>query len=67
MHPVLRGDCDCSGTVDVSDAVLLARFLAEDQTAKMDAHGRRNADADADGTITPGDTVAILRHIAKLD
>ena len=66
-NQLLRGDCDCSRYVDVSDAVLLARFLAEDQTAKMTDQGRRNADCNADGEIDSGDIISILRHIAKLD
>ncbi|MBR3417187.1 MAG: leucine-rich repeat protein, partial [Oscillospiraceae bacterium] len=45
----LAGDADCSGTVDVSDAVLTARFVAEDAGAKITDAGLQNADADGDG------------------
>lgn len=64
---LLRGDCNCSNMVDVSDAVLLARFLAEDRTAKLSDQGRKNADCNADGDLNSDDELAILRKIAKLD
>ena len=64
---LLRGDCNCSDMVDVSDAVLLARFLAEDRTAKLSDQGRKNADCNADGDLNSDDVLAILRKIAKLD
>ena len=64
---LLRGDCNCSNMVDVSDAVLLARFLAEDRTAKLSDQGRKNADCNADGDLNSDDVLAILRKIAKLD
>ena len=60
------GDVDNSGTVDVSDAVLLARFCAEEQTVTMTAAGRANADVNSDGLVTNEDVVAIEKIIAKL-
>ena len=63
----LRGDVDCSGFVDVSDAVLLARYIAEDQKAVVTAAGKQNADCDGDGAPTSDDVIGILRIIAKLD
>ena len=65
--PLLRGDCNCSNMVDVSDAVLLARFLAEDRAAKLSEQGRKNADCNADGDLTGEDVISILRKIAKLE
>ena len=62
----LAGDADCSGTVDVSDAVLTARFVAEDAGAKITDAGLQNADADGDGAVTMDDITAIQRIIAKL-
>ena len=64
---LLRGDCNCSNMVDVSDAVLLARFLAEDRSAKLSEQGRKNADCNADGNLTGDDVISILRKIAKLE
>ena len=60
------GDVDCSGTVDVADAVLLARLLAEDRDAVVTEQGRANADCVHDGTLAPSDTVRILKYIARL-
>ena len=62
----MTGDVNCSGAVDVSDAVLLARFIAEDVTANITQNGKLNADCDDDGTITSADTLQILRYIAKM-
>lgn len=64
---LLRGDVNCSGAVDVSDAVLLARFVAEDTEAVITAAGKQNADCDGDGAMTSNDTIRILRIIAKLE
>lgn len=62
-----NGDCNLDGQVDVSDAVLLARFCAEDTEAAITKEGRDLADVDDDGKITPDDTIRLLRIIAKLD
>ena len=64
---VIYGDTDCSGMVDVSDAVLLARVITEDQAAVITDKGRRNADANRNGNLDPDDITAILRHIAKIE
>ncbi|MBP0976329.1 MAG: carbohydrate-binding protein [Oscillospiraceae bacterium] len=60
------GDVNCSGAVDVSDAVLLARFIAEDAGAEISTAGKTNADCNGDGEITGQDTIRILQFIAKL-
>ena len=62
-----NGDCNLDGQVDVSDAVLLARFCAEDTEAVITKEGRDLADVDDDGKITPDDTIRLLRIIAKFD
>ena len=62
----MRGDVDCSGTVDISDAVLLARLLAEDRDAEVSQTGIQNADVDDAAGPGPGDVTKILRYIAKL-
>lgn len=61
------GDANCDKAVDVSDAVLVARFVAEDKDADISSAGKRNADLNGDGNITGDDVIAILRKIAKLD
>ncbi|MBP0975020.1 MAG: dockerin type I repeat-containing protein, partial [Oscillospiraceae bacterium] len=62
----LRGDVNNSGKVDVSDAVLLARLLAEDSGADVSAQGKLNADADKSGELDGDDVILILQHIAKI-
>jgi hypothetical protein len=60
------GNVNCKGGVDVSDAVLLARFVAEDAVADVSAQGKINADVTHDGEINGDDTVQILKYIAKI-
>ena len=47
-----RGDVNCDGAVDVSDAVLLARLIVADSRAKITDAGRRSADCNHDGFVT---------------
>lgn len=63
---LLYGDANEDGTVDVSDAVLVARFAAEDSTAMIKAQGKINAELTGDGSIQSDDAAKILRWIAKL-
>lgn len=62
---LLRGDVNGNGDVDVSDAVLLAKYLAEDTDANLSAEGKRNADIDGKG-LDMDDVTSILKAIAKL-
>ena len=62
----LLGDVDLSGKVDVSDAVLLARFCAEDKEATVSAQGIANADANKNGKPDTEDVIVILKVVAKL-
>ena len=62
----MKGDVDESGAVDVADAVLLARFLVEDKDAIVTQQGAANADVNASGAPDSGDTVMILKAIARL-
>ncbi len=62
----VRGDVNCDSRVDVSDAVLLARFCAEDSTVKISAQGLRNADVTKNGKPDSYDTTKILKFIARL-
>jgi len=63
----VSGDVTLDCTVDVSDAVLTARFCAEDREAVITDQGKQNADVNQDGNITLDDVTVILRKIAKLD
>ena len=60
------GDANCDNNVDVLDAVLTARFAAEDHEAILTKQGKLNADMNHDGNLTGDDVTAILRKIAKL-
>lgn len=60
-------DVNEDGIVDVSDAVLLARLIAEDSTVKVTEQGLINADSNCDSKIDSDDVITILRRIAHLD
>ena len=61
-----KGDVDCNGVVDVADAVLLARLLAEDADVYVRQAGMRNADVNGSGLPDQEDIVLILKAIARL-
>ncbi|MBP0987380.1 MAG: dockerin type I repeat-containing protein, partial [Oscillospiraceae bacterium] len=61
-----NGDVNCDDAIDVSDAVLLARYVTEDRSAQINDQGRANADADGNGKVEADDVIHILRIIAKL-
>ena len=63
---VKYGDADCSGNVDVSDAVLICRFATEDAGVTITDQGKKNADVTGDGHVKADDSIKILRFIAKL-
>lgn len=60
------GDVNSDGDVDVSDAVLLARFIAEDSAAIIDNAGQINADTDHNGNLETADITLLLQFIAKM-
>ena len=62
----LYGDADCSGQVDVADAVLICRYAVEDQEAVITDEGKGNAEVTGDGNINTEDAVKVLRYIAFL-
>lgn len=62
---LLMGDVDCNGVVNVSDAVLLCRYLAEDTNISVSALGLQQADCDGSNTLTSDDSMRLLRIIAK--
>lgn len=63
---ILRGDVDCNKVCDVSDAVLLARLIAEDSAAVITTQGLRGADCNGDGNRTSEDVTRLLQYIAKM-
>ena len=66
------GNVNCStgstpeARVDVSDAVLLARLLAQDSEAVVSSQGKLNADTNKDGSLTSNDVILILKYIARI-
>lgn len=60
------GDANLSGKVDVSDAVLVARFCAEDSSANITSVGRLNADVTHNNNVDTEDVTKILQFVAKL-
>jgi hypothetical protein len=63
---ILRGDADCSGVADISDAVLLAKFVSGDSTAKISDRGLQNGDVDGKEGITDDDVTYLLRALVNL-
>ena len=61
------GDANCDEVIDVSDAVLTARFCSGDCEAVITDQGKQNADMNKDSNIDLADVTAILRKIVKLD
>ncbi len=62
----LRGDTDCSGVVNIADAVLLARFCAEDALITVTAQGKQNSDLDGDAQVGAPDLAILLELLANL-
>lgn len=60
------GDANEDGVVDVSDAVLVARYSAEDKTAVIKTQGKINVELTGDGNVNGDDVLKILRWIAKI-
>ena len=58
------GDADGNGNTDVSDAVLLARYLTEDAEAIITDQGRMQANV-ISGPLDSADLTALLMIIAK--
>lgn len=63
---IFAGDVNESGNVDISDAVLLARLVAEDANAKVSAEGLLNADVNKNGAPDSEDVIMILKYVVKL-
>ena len=62
----ISGDLNGDGIVTVSDAILLARVLAEDITVSVTEEGMRNADMNGSGTPDSDDLTLILKQIAGI-
>lgn len=60
------GNADCIADVDISDAVLVARYSVEDKEAVISDQGLVNADVTHDGAVKGDDALKIVRFAAKL-
>lgn len=62
----LPGDVNCDSYVNIADAVLLARFIAEDAEAPVSVRGRENAELDGEDGLTAADNAVLLEMLAGL-
>lgn len=60
------GDADCSGLVDVSDAVLVSRYALSDPEAVITQQGIEQADVSGNGKVDSDDAVKIVQFIAGI-
>ena len=60
-------DINCDGSVDVSDVVLLCRFIVADKGIVVTDAMVSKMDVDGNGKTEPDDATKILRKIARLD
>ena len=63
LMPSLRGDVDCNGLVQIADAIMLARYLAEDQII-VTVQGLNNAETTGDNALTAEDSACLLQYLA---
>lgn len=61
----IAGDVNNDGKLTVADGVLLARIVAEDETAPVSAKGLANADVNGDYELTSEDTTELLRMLTN--
>ena len=61
------GDINGDGWLSVADAIMLARFIAEDAGSGITQQGTAEADLDLDGAVTGLDLVILLERIADVN
>ena len=59
-----EGDVDQNGKVEIADAIMLARWLAEDADITVTAEGLAAADLTDDGLVTADDQAKLLCRLA---
>lgn len=62
----VAGDADCSGLTDVSDAVLIARYILSDPDVSISDAGKYNADCDGMSGLNSDDVITVVQVIAGL-
>jgi len=60
------GDLDGTLEANIADAVMLARYLAEDAAVSLTARGKANAELDGTEGLTADDLKALLDQLARL-
>ena len=63
---VTWGDVDTNGIVNVADAVLLCRYVAEDNAVGVSDQGQANADCAYDAVLDSKDSSMIMQYLANL-
>ena len=61
---IRMGDVDQNGKVEIADAILLARWLAEDKEITVTAEGLAAADLTGDSLVTADDQAKLLCRLA---
>ena len=63
---VLYGDVDCNGIVQIADAIMLARYCAEDPEVSNTTRGKRNSNCydPTNDNLTVEDIAALLSFLA---
>ena len=61
----LYGDVTQDGTVDVADAVAIARYYSQDWTLQITDTGRKMGDVNLDGNTDDKDLKMVLEYIAR--
>ena len=59
------GDTDCNGSVNILDAVLLARLIGDAQGVEIEEQGKKNAELTGDGTVGTADLNKLMMYMAK--
>ncbi len=66
QNKTLYGDVNCDSAISVSDLVLLARFVSQDQNVSLSEDGLKNADCLTDDQITADDVGLLSRYLSGL-
>ena len=60
------GDVDCSGEVNILDAVLLARLIGDDvRDDEINEQGKLNAECDGKPAVSSGDLSRLMNYLAR--
>jgi hypothetical protein len=60
----MYGDVDCNGKIEIADAILLARYNAEDAGANVTSQGLVNANCKKDDVLDSSDLLLLLQCLS---